>query len=103
MDLLHQRYASPFSFLDTLLINSQFNEFVQFILNRVAEEKNDTKLWEFFLHKVYDKSFEEFKTGLSGQAGANDVMDEAKKEEIIARSNAILNGFNPHKEGGEEI
>lgn len=95
MDLLHKRYASPFSYLDSLISNGQFNEFVQFLLNKVSEEKNDAMLWEFFLHKVYDKSFSEWKSELSSERGAADVMDEAKKEEIIARSSAILNGFQP--------
>ena len=100
MDLLHKRYASPFSLLDNLIENSEFNSFIEYVLNKIAEEKNDTKLWEFFLHKVYDKSFNEFKTTLNNESGTADVMDEAKKDEIIARSNAILNGFNP-QEGGE--
>ena len=100
MDLLHKRYASPFSLLDNLIENSEFNSFIYYVLNKIAEEKNDTKLWEFFLHKVYDKSFNEFKTTLNNESGTADVMDEAKKDEIIARSNAILNGFNP-QEGGE--
>ena len=49
--------------------------------------------WEFFLHKVYDKSFSEFKEELSARAEKTGVMDEAKKEEIIARSEDILKGF----------
>ncbi len=93
MDLLHKRYASPFSFLDSLICMGQFAAFAVFLLNKVEEEKSDSMMWDFFLHKVYDKSFVEFKEELSAGTQKNDVMDEAKKEEIIARSEDILQGF----------
>jgi CRISPR/Cas system-associated exonuclease Cas4 (RecB family) len=95
MDLLYKRYASPFSLLDNLIVNEQFNEYVQFLLNKEAEEKNDNMLWEFFLHKVYNKSFNEWKEEIKSKSQSKDAMNEAKKEEIIAKSNAILQGFVP--------
>ncbi len=95
MDLLHQRYASPFSLLDYLICSKQFNTWVEQFLNKVHTETNDRKLWEFYLHKVHDKSFEDWKESLKREAGQGDVMDEAKKEEIIEKSTAILNGFHP--------
>lgn len=100
MDLLHKRYASPFSLLDSLIISTQFNTFVEFLLNKAAEEKNEEMLWEFFLHKVYGKAFNDWKQEVTMESSKADVMDEAKKDEIIARSEAILNDFAPVK-GGE--
>lgn len=96
MDLLSKRYASPFSLLDNLIQAEQFNEWVEYFLNKQAQEDNDKKMWEFFLHKVFDKSFDEWeKEAKTGQASNTvGVMDEAKKEEIIKRSEDILNGFN---------
>ena len=96
MDLLSKRYASPFSLLDNLIQAKQFNEWVEYFLNKQAQEDNDKKMWEFFLHKVFDKSFDEWeKEAKTGQASNTvGVMDEAKKEEIIKRSEDILNGFN---------
>ncbi len=97
MDLLSKRYASPFSLLDNLIQAEQFNEWVEYFLNKQAQEDNDKKMWEFFLHKVFDKSFDEWeKEAKTGQASnIVGVMDEAKKEETIKRSEGILNGFNP--------
>lgn len=95
--MLHKRYASPFFLLDNLIINEQFNEYVQFFLNKEAEEKNDAMLWEFFLHKVYDKSFKEWKEEIKSESQSKDATNEAKKEEIIAKSNAILQGFVPQQ------
>lgn len=99
MDLLHKRYASPFSLLDNLIINEQFNEYVQFLLNKEAEDRNDQMLWEYYLHKVYDKSFNDFRKDMlvksEGESKKNDATDEAKRNEIIEKSNAILKGFVP--------
>lgn len=97
MDLLSKRYASPFSLLDNLIQAEQFNEWVTYFLNKQVQEDDDKKMWEFFLHKVFNKSFNEWKTeATTGQSGgAVGVMDEAKKEKIIESSEAILNGFNP--------
>lgn len=97
MDLLHQRYASPFSLLDEVIIQCQFNKWVERFLNKTAQEKDDTMLWEFFLHKIYDKSFAEWKAELNGKSPSSQqiAMDEANKEKIIKQSQNILNGFMP--------
>ena len=101
MDLLHKRYASPFSLLDNQIRTEQFSEWVEQFLKKTTEEENDRKQWEFFLHKVWDKSFSDWKAEMTAQASQGDVMDEAKKNEIIAKSSAILNNFVPipQKEG----
>ena len=80
--------------LDNLIDTEQFNEWVEHFLNSAAKEKDDVMLWEFFLHKVQDKSFVEFKNELSVTTRSG-AMDEAKKEEIIKSSSDILNNFNP--------
>lgn len=95
MDLLHKRYASPFSLLDNLIRTEQFSEWVEQFLKKTAEEENDKKEWEFFLHKVWNKSFADWKAEMTAQVSQDDVMDEAKKEEIVSRSNEILNNFVP--------
>ena len=95
MDLLHKRYASPFPLLDNLIRTEQFSEWVEQFFKKTAEEENDKKEWEFFLHKVWNKSFADWKAEMTAQASQDDVMDEAKKEEIVSRSNEILNNFVP--------
>lgn len=63
MDLLFHRYASPYFLIDQMISVESFSGFVQELHDRTEEEK----LWEFFLHKVRDKSFEEFKGALNSQ------------------------------------
>lgn len=104
MDLLHKRYASPFSLLDKLIENKQFNEYVPFLLNKEAKDRDEQLLWEYYLHKVFNKSFNEFRKETfaqsEGESKKNDATDEAKRNEIIEKSNAILNGFVPTKQKG---
>lgn len=101
MDLLHKRYASPFSFVDTLIENAGFYDFAQYLTNKVEEEKTEAMEWDFFLHKVYGKSFADWKQEAQNQTAQSEVITEAKKEEIVSRSDAILNGFSLPSQGGE--
>lgn len=101
MDLLHKRYASPFSFIDTLIENSGFYDFAKYLMNKVEEEKAESMEWDFYLHKVYGKSFADWKQEAQNQATQSEAMTEAKKEEIVSRSNAILNGFSLSSQRGE--
>ncbi|MFA9375595.1 MAG: hypothetical protein ACERKZ_02460 [Lachnotalea sp.] len=96
MDLVYKKYASPFSLLDNLIVNEQFNEWVEHFSNKSAKEKDDKMLWEFFLHKVHDKSFTDWKAEMKGESSPeHGAMEEAEKEKIIADSRSILNGFSP--------
>lgn len=61
MDLLAQRYASPFIILDEFIRLKQLHEFLVQILTRIAEEKVHDARWSFWLHKVFsDMTFEEY-------------------------------------------
>ena len=99
MDLLFKRYASPFSFIDGMIQTGRFYEFViDFIkiTNQEMEEKYD---WDFFLHKVFDKSYQEFKEEIKINK-ENQEMSEDDIETTVQYSMNILNNFNPEK-GGE--
>ena len=60
MDLLFKRYASPFVLLDAFILTNSLNGFVDDFFDFVIEERKEKTEWEFFLHKVYDKSWSEF-------------------------------------------
>ena len=53
MDLLFRRYASPFLLLDEVIKNNRLSEFVA----EVMKSENERQTWEFYLHKVFDKSY----------------------------------------------
>lgn len=100
MDLLYQRYASPFSFIDGMIQTGQFTEFVVDFWKATNEEEDDKATWEFFLHRVWEGSFSDFKERLKNDQ-KNQTMSEETKETTVKQSLDILKNFKPAKNGGE--
>lgn len=90
MDLLFNRYASPFSFIDTLIFSGRFSEGV----SEIYGFSNEDKEWEFFLHKVFDKSFEDFRASSLAQP---QKMTADDFEATVNNSKSMLQGFNPNE------
>ena len=90
MDLLFTRYASPFVLLEGLIITNSLNNFIDDFFDFVNEERN----WEFFLHKVYDKSWSEFSKEIKQSENQKPVDLGA----TIVKSKNMLNNFTPEGE-----
>ena len=52
--------------------------------------------WEFFLHKVFNGSFAEFKEGMKNDK-MNKGMARDTMQAIVNESASILNNFNPER------
>lgn len=88
MDLLFNRYASPYLIVDEMISACRFYEFV----TNLTESESNQKLWEFFLHKVKDgQSFNDWKASLE-TGERNDEVEQI--ETAINDSFDILNGFD---------
>ena len=96
MDLLFQRYADPFSLLTGYIQTSRFCEFV----HTVCDQKIEDDRWEFFLHKVWDKSYAEFCENLQTSQDLQEMSDE-QIEATVKKSMNILGNFNPQQGEGE--
>lgn len=99
MDRLFARYADPFSFINGMIRTDRFNWFVSNLWETDVKEKNEREIWEFYLHRVYDKSLDSFKEELKINA-ANRTLSERTIETTVNYSMNILQNFNPEK-GGE--
>ena len=91
MDLLFQRYASPFTLLNELILMKSLSTYIDDLFVFIGEEKQEQTKWEFFLHKVFDKSWKEF---------CEEIESTNKAEKIdigatIKKSHDILNNFTP--------
>ena len=96
MDLLFKRYADPFSLLDGYIQTARFCEFIHAFI----EQKQEDDRWEFFIHKVWDKSYTEFCESLQTSQDLQEMsVDDI--EATIKKSMNILGNFNPEKEEGE--
>ena len=87
MDLLFVRYASPFVLLDGLILTNSLNNYVDEFFDFI----NECREWEFFLHKVYDKSWNEF---------VNDIEQSENQTPIdlgatLVKSKNMLSNFTP--------
>ena len=99
MDQLYQRYADPFSFITGMIQTGRFNEFVDKFIEKVGKDREDKLDWEFYLHKVWEGTFEEFKREIEINK-ENQRMSKRTIETTVQDSMDILNNFNP-EEGGE--
>lgn len=87
MDLLFHRYASPFLLLDQLIPTGDLSDFISTIW-KIREEEMQ---WQYFLSKVFDKSFEDFKETMKPQQG----MTQKEIETTINDSMSMMNTFIP--------
>ncbi len=100
MDLLSQRYASPCFVLDGMISTGRLSEFVNEMLKIRKEEDEEKTQWEFYLHRVFEGSFAEFRERIeNNQKHLN--MSDRDFETAVNHSMDILNNFNPEN-GGEE-
>lgn len=93
MDLLFSKYASPFLLLDQMIRTQRLAEFVVEFMNM----DNEQRTWDFYLHKVFDKSFDDFKQSITYSASI--IPSELQLETTIKDSKDILNNFIPTEKG----
>jgi hypothetical protein len=95
VDLLAQRYASPFLILDEFIRIHQLYDFVAKILRTIVEEKVHEARWQFYLHKVFDMTFEEYVRRCEKPQHEDQEMSHEQIGNIILDSRKMLDGFIP--------
>lgn len=95
MDLLFKRYANPFLLFDNMITTGRFLEFIL----ELIDIQNDEKIHDVWIHKVFDKSFDDFKKLVFESKEIADV-DNQNVETTIKESFEILNNFNPQNNQG---
>lgn len=68
-------------------------EFVNKLVEMHNEEEKDKTLWEVWLHRVFDKSFNEFMSALDDKPKAAPTQEEVTN--IVVETKNMLNGFVP--------
>lgn len=91
LDMLSQRYACPFFILDEFISLNQLHDFLIEFSSLIVEEKKEQVRWEFFLHKVFDKSYSEFLNSID-EGKVEEMTDETIKD-VVGESMNILDGF----------
>lgn len=96
MDMLYQRYSCPFSFVEEMIKSGRFQEFVVEFANTITKEKEEKRNWEFFLHKVWDGTYQDFLSDVENNK-KNLTMTKRTIETTINHSLNLLNNFNPNE------
>ena len=91
MDLLFTRYASPFLLLDQLILTNSLSGYIDELFTIISEEKQEQTMWEFFLHKIYGKTWKEFCDDVEI---SNDTKDVDLGETVL-KSKTMLSNFTP--------
>lgn len=94
MDLLFKRYASPFSLLNGYIRTGRLFDFIDVFIDEV----NEDLIFDVWVHKVQDKTFDEFKRsiGLNSEAVPEQEPLESLETTLNDTKN-ILNNFIPMK------
>ena len=94
MDWLFKRYANPFLFIDGYLQAGRFLDFIEDFVATIQEEKEEQYQWEFFLHKVPEGSFADFRAKLKEDKELKE-LSATQIETTVNDTFNILNNFNP--------
>ena len=92
MDLLFNRYANPFILLDNFISIGSCEAFILDFIKFRNEELQDKQEWEFFLHRVFDMSWGEFKNAITTPNTEDKQIDLGA---TLIKSKNILNTFTP--------
>ena len=89
---MFQRYANPMIIIDKMIRAGRFTEFVQEVMKIRNQEMIEKARWEFWLHKVFELSFDEYIAKLDG---TEEVLSDDEMEATVKESMGIINGFCP--------
>lgn len=76
-----------------MISSKRLSEFVHEVLRIRNEETEEKTMWEFWLHKVHEKSFADFVKQMKTQTAEPETIPDAQLEQITKESMEILNGF----------
>ncbi len=88
MDLLFSRYASPYLLADAVITYGRFQHFII----GMFDKEDDRVQWEYYLHRVYGKSFAEYREDIK-ELGRSYAMTNGQVAAQLKEAGNILHGF----------
>lgn len=80
--------------LDQMIRAGRFTEFVKEVVRIRNQEMLDQSRWEFWLHKVFDLSFDEYLAKVDGTE-TEEILSDEVMEATVKESMGIINDFCP--------
>ena len=78
--------------IDKMILSGRFGEFVDEIITLRNEEQEEKTLWEFYIHRVFDQSFRDWRNSLSTTT-KEEVPTEEELVATVSGSMGILSDF----------
>ena len=94
MDQLFKRYADPFLLINNLIQTSSFSSFIDDMFNFIYEEMEEKTQWEFFLHKIFNETWGDFRDRIKSEENSKTVDLGA----TLKNSREMLINFTPEDE-----
>lgn len=91
--MLYQRYGNPMTLLQQMLEVRQFSEFMSEIIRIRNDELNEKSAWEFYIHRVFDKSFKEFMDEI--KTAPDPEASKGELETTIKDNFEMMENFHP--------
>ena len=83
--------------LDGMLRMGRFAEYCREMIRMANDDMREQAVWDMWLHKCFDKTYDQFRSDVTGNTNEA-IQDAPKKEEIeaaVAQSFDMLASFNP--------
>ena len=81
--------------LEGMIGTGRFLEFVDAFVDTYNEEQEDKTLWELWLHRVFDKSFADFRASVNGFGHHAEAPTQEDVKNIVSETKSILSNFVP--------
>ena len=92
--MLFKRYANPMIILEQMIRTQRFSEFINEFVRIQNEELEDRTQWEFWLHRVFDKTWAQFLEVVEGNNSVDEKMPtQDELEQTVKESKKIFSDF----------
>ena len=92
--MLFKRYANPMIILEQMIRTQRFSEFINEFVRIQNEELEDRTQWEFWLHRVFDKTWAQFIEAVEGNSSvAENKPTQDELEQTVRESKKIFSDF----------
>ena len=92
--MLFKRYANPMIILEQMIRTQRFSEFINEFVRIQNEELEDRTQWEFWLHRVFDKTWAQFIEVVEGNSSvAENKPTQDELEQTVRESKKIFSDF----------
>lgn len=81
--------------LQQMLQTGDFSQFIDDLGQIMWQEKADKQRWDFWLHRVYDRSFEDYLNDCEAAMQQEEASENVNLETTVKNSFEMMENFHP--------